>query len=73
MKQNLTKILLKPVIKEEIKDEEVEDENKEIGDVEYEELFSNMETITDNKEKASKRKASLKTSGKKKKKISLNT
>ncbi|KAJ8936547.1 hypothetical protein NQ314_012287 [Rhamnusium bicolor] len=44
MKQNLTHILMKPVVKNEPKEEENE---KEIKDEEYEEIFNNMETVSE--------------------------
>lgn len=66
MKENLSRVLVKQRIKEEIEDAVVakDEENK---DFEYENLFENMETITE--ETSSKRRASLKTPTKKKKKI----
>lgn len=56
MKQSLTKLLVKPVIKDE--DEPKLRESEEI-DQEYEDLFNNMEEIKDDKnvEKGKRRKA----------------
>lgn len=54
MKQNLTKLLVKPFVKE----EETTKDSAEKGtdDVEYEQLFEGMETITEaTKKKKSKR------------------
>lgn len=43
MKQNLTKLLLKPLVKTEIKEEE----KNGVVDEEFEEIFKNMESVED--------------------------
>lgn len=66
MKQNLTKILVKPVIKEE-KEEETEAvvPEKEF-DEEYEDIFRNMETVGDDENKRKRKNSETKKRKKKK-------
>ncbi|KAJ8974468.1 hypothetical protein NQ317_005990 [Molorchus minor] len=52
------KILMRPVIKEELLDKEIEMKEKEIVDEEYEDIFNGMDTVTsDKKLKKQKRKS----------------
>ncbi|XP_060516093.1 WD repeat-containing protein 74 isoform X2 [Cylas formicarius] len=53
MKQNLTKLFLKPIIKDEGEEKQKQDENV---DEEYEEMFRNMETVIDEDEIPKKKK-----------------
>lgn len=64
MKQSLTKLLVKPVIK----DEQVDAQDKSQVDEEYEEIFKTMETVSDVPKKLKKRKKSEAGDGIKKKK-----
>ncbi|RZC36817.1 WD repeat-containing protein 74 [Asbolus verrucosus] len=66
LKQNLTRILMKPLVKEE---PETEETAPQPVDEEYEELFDNMETVSDKQVSKQKRKSESEKAVKKKKKI----
>lgn len=70
LKQNLTKLLMRPIVKAEPELEESNKDSKEVIDEEYEDLFNNMETIDDHKK--TKRKNFEKQNSAKKKKIKQN-
>lgn len=71
MKQSLTRVLVKPTIKEEEVDQIIKNEDEKVVDEEYEDLFRNMEIIQEHSNR--KRKNSVDEKTKKKNKRSLKS